>query len=97
MCSSPMCTSEQTSDSSDTGGSRKSSDDPNSDNKGWDASSEVNSSNENVNQPFRTPEAKKPDEKKNFSMVNNNDDTMKSDNVCFHFIIIKLNSQVTVP
>ncbi|CAD0196198.1 unnamed protein product [Chrysodeixis includens] len=79
MCSSPMCTSEQTSDSSDTGGSGKSNDDPNSENKGWDASSEVNSSNENANQPFRTPEAKKIDDKKKYSMVNN-EDTMKSDN-----------------
>lgn len=85
-----MCTSEQTSDSSDTGGSGKSNDDPNSENKGWDASSKVNSSNENANQPFRTPEVKKSDDKKKYSMVNSNDDTMKSDNVSFYFIIIIL-------
>lgn len=73
-----MCTSEPTSDSSDTGGSGKS----NSVNKGWDASSQMNTSNENGNQPFQTTKVEKPgkgDKKK--SIESTNDDPMKSDNV----------------
>ncbi|XP_075992234.1 timeless isoform X2 [Anticarsia gemmatalis] len=81
--SSPMFTSDPTSDSSDTGASGKSNDDPNSINKEWDgdASSEMNNSSENGNQPFHPPNEKESDMgQKNIYSENNIDDTMKSDN-----------------
>lgn len=49
-----MLTSDPTSDSSDTGGSGKSNEGPNSMNNGWDANS-VNNSFENATQQFPTP------------------------------------------
>ncbi|KAM3964699.1 timeless isoform 2-T2 [Aphomia sociella] len=52
--SSPMLTSDPTSDSSDTGGSGKCNDEPNSVNSGWDASS-MNNTSENDNQPYQQP------------------------------------------
>ncbi|XP_052756845.1 protein timeless isoform X2 [Galleria mellonella] len=58
--SSPMLTSDPTSDSSDTGGSGKCNDEPNSVNNGWDASSMKNTS-ENGNQSYQKSTA---DEKK---------------------------------
>ncbi|KAF9414680.1 hypothetical protein HW555_007458 [Spodoptera exigua] len=79
--SSPMCTSEPTSDSSDTGGSGKSNDDPNSVNKDWDASSQMNNTSENGNPPFQTTEEKESDnEDKNNSIESNNDEIVQSDN-----------------
>ena len=50
--SSPMLTSDPTSDSSDTGGSGKSNEEPNSVNNGWDNSSRNNS--ESGNQTFQS-------------------------------------------
>lgn len=69
--SSPMFTSDPTSDSSDTGGSGKSNDEPSSDNKGWD-SSEMNTSD--ANESFETHIGRESDESRN------NDHIMKSDN-----------------
>lgn len=78
--SSPMCTSEPTSDSSDTGGSGKSNDDPNSVNKDWDASSQMNNTSENGNPPFQTTEEKETDSgQKNTSAQNTNEDIVLSD------------------
>lgn len=73
-----MCTSEPTSDSSDTGGSGKSNDV----NKDWDASSQMNNTSENGNAPFPIPEEKESynEEKKN-SMECSNDNIVQSDNV----------------
>lgn len=85
-----MFTSDPTSDSSDTGASGKSNDDPNSDIKGWDASSEMNNASENGNQPFPSPIEKGSDSRdKNCCNESNNDDTMKSDNVSYilHYML----------
>ncbi|XP_053625997.1 protein timeless isoform X2 [Plodia interpunctella] len=51
--SSPMLTSDPTSDSSDTGGSGKSNDEPNSVNNGWDSTASMNNNSENGNQPYQ--------------------------------------------
>ncbi|XP_013200570.1 protein timeless [Amyelois transitella] len=51
--SSPMLTSDPTSDSSDTGGSGKSNDEPNSVNNGWDSTASMNNISENGNQPYQ--------------------------------------------
>ncbi|XP_028171667.1 protein timeless [Ostrinia furnacalis] len=59
--SSPMLTSDPTSDSSDTGGSGKSNDEPNgnSGSDDWNGSSVTNNNNnENANEPFKPPNSK---------------------------------------
>ncbi|KAJ8726312.1 hypothetical protein PYW07_001010 [Mythimna separata] len=100
--SSPMCTSEPTSDSSDMGGSGKSNDDPNSVNKDWDASSQMNNTSENGNVPFRRPEEKESDtEEKNNTTASPNDNVVQSDNgmstTCSSGVQSKANSQGQSP
>lgn len=81
-----MLTSDPTSDSSDTGGSGKCNDGPNSINNGWDSSS-MNNTSENDNQMFQRPAGKEPQvEKINNSIQNIPDDAMKIDHVCVKLI-----------
>ncbi|XP_049865864.1 protein timeless [Pectinophora gossypiella] len=80
--SSPMLTSDPTSDSSDTGGSGKSNDEPNSVNNGWDATS-MNNVSENGNQ-FHPPELMEEQhvivEQNCDAIENTNEATIKPDN-----------------
>lgn len=64
--SSPMLTSDPTSDSSDTGGSGKSNDEPNvnSVSDGWNGSS-VTNRNENAYESFKSPKENGADANKN--------------------------------
>lgn len=81
--SSPMLTSDPTSDSSDTGGSGKCNDEPNSVNNGWDASSMKNTS-ENGNQSYQkstADEKKAKDEDMRDSVVTKSEHSQEPDNV----------------
>lgn len=82
-----MCTSEPTSDSSDTGGSGKSNDDPNSVNKDWDASSQMNNTSDNGHAPFPSPVEKESDSDEKNNSLERRNDIVQSDNVrcIFHF------------
>ncbi|KAJ0181807.1 hypothetical protein K1T71_002529 [Dendrolimus kikuchii] len=78
--SSPMLTSDPTSDSSDAGGSGKCNDDPNFINNSWDSSS-TNNASENGNQIFQRPDEKETEaEEKNHSNENIPNQVMKLDN-----------------
>lgn len=80
--SSPMLTSDPTSDSSDTGGSGKCNDEPNSVNNGWDASSMKNTS-ENGNQSYQkstADEKKAKDEDMRDSVVTKSEHSQEPDN-----------------
>lgn len=82
--SSPMLTSDPTSDSSDTGGS-KSNDEPNSMNNGWDVSS-MNNTSENGNQPFQPMTLSDKDAEmaaKSYSPEKAIDDKIHAENVGF--------------
>lgn len=80
---SPVCTTstDPTSDSSDTCGSGKSNEDPNSVNKGWDASSQVNNGNasENGSQSVQTQSEESKNGDKNMCAANTETDIIKAD------------------
>ncbi|XP_063529184.1 protein timeless-like isoform X2 [Cydia strobilella] len=76
--SSPMLTSDPTSDSSDTGGSRKSNDEPNSDTNGWATSENITMKDEN--QQFLLPLPDENDIDMRDQDASTGDKNMKSDN-----------------
>lgn len=84
--SSPLLTSDPTSDSSDTGGSGKSNDDLNSVNDKWTGSSETNTTEPSEIQDFRPPQ---DPEKQNkpaeiTELLDSADVIMQSDSVSNH-------------
>nr|QNI60324.1 timeless [Grapholita molesta] len=76
--SSPMLTSDPTSDSSDTGGSGKSNDEPNSETNGWGVSE--NNTMKDENQPFQPPLPDENDIHMRDQEGSTGDENMKSDN-----------------